>query len=84
MSADIQSIREQALQRLDSLNSIEEATTWEADYLGPKGAVKLFQRSLGSLSAEERPAAGRAANDLSKELAEKFAPIKERLESTLR
>ena len=82
MSTDIQSIREQALQRLETLSSIEDATTWEADYLGPKGAVKLFQRSLGSLPAEERPAAGRAANDLSKELAEKFAPIKERLEAS--
>ena len=79
--SDIQSIRTQALERLEHLSTLEDAQTWEADYLGPKGAVKLFQRSLGSLSAEERPAAGRAANDLSRELTEAFAPILERLEA---
>ncbi|MCA9833582.1 MAG: phenylalanine--tRNA ligase subunit alpha [Thermomicrobiales bacterium] len=79
--SDIQSIRTQALERLEHLSTLEDAQTWEADYLGPKGAVKLFQRSLGSLSAEERPAAGRAANDLSRELTEAFAPILERLQA---
>jgi phenylalanyl-tRNA synthetase alpha chain len=81
MSIDITTIRQQALDRLRDLSTIEEATTWEADYLGPKGAVRLFQRSLGSLPAEDRPAAGRAANDVSRELAEIFGPIKQRLES---
>lgn len=82
MTTDITTIRQEALNRLQSLTTIDEATTWEADYLGPKGAVKLFQRSLGSLPAEDRPAAGRAANDVSRELAELFGPIKERLGSS--
>lgn len=81
MSTDITIIRQEALDRLQNLTTIEEANTWEADYLGPKGAVKLFQRSLGSLPAEERPAAGRAANDVNRELTELFGPIKERLEA---
>lgn len=80
MSTDIQSIRIQALDRLQQLVTLEDARTWEADYLGPKGAVKLYQRSMGSLPAEERPAAGRAANDVSKELSEAFAPILVELE----
>lgn len=78
---DIQSIRSQALERLQQLSSLEDAQTWEADYLGPKGAVKLFQRSLGSLPAEERPEAGRAANDVSRELTEAFTPILAQLEA---
>lgn len=81
MTTDIQSIRQQALERLNGLTSMEEATAWESDYLGPKGAVKLFQRSLGALPAGERPAAGRAANDVSRELTELFAPIRESLGS---
>ena len=82
MSTDITTIRQEAIDRLQSMTTIDEANTWEADYIGPKGAVKLFQRSLGSLPAEERPAAGRAANDVSKELAELFGPIKEKLQAS--
>ncbi len=81
MSTDITAIRTEALERLSTLSTLDEATAWEADYLGPKGAVKLFQRSLGSLPAEERPAAGRAANETSRELTEAFTPIRERLET---
>ncbi|MCO5227495.1 MAG: phenylalanine--tRNA ligase subunit alpha [Thermomicrobiales bacterium] len=79
--SDIQSIRSQALERLRQLSTLEDARTWEADYLGPKGAVKLFQRSLGNLPAEERPEAGRAANDVSRELTETFAPILAQMET---
>lgn len=81
MPTDITTIRQQALDRLQHLTTLDDATSWEAEYLGSKGAVKLFQRSLGSLPAEERPEAGRAANELSRELAEAFAPIKTRLEN---
>lgn len=80
MPTDITTIRTEALDRLNSLSTLDEATAWEADYLGPKGAVKLFQRSLGQLPAEERPAAGRAANEISRELTEAFTPIREKLE----
>ena len=58
-------IRQQALDRLAGLATAGDAVEWERDYLGPKGAVKLLQRSLGQLPAEERPAMGRAANELS-------------------
>ena len=81
MTIDIHAIRHQAIEKLHQLTTLEEAIAWEAEYLGPKGAVKLFQRSLGSLTAEERPAAGRAANDVSRELTEAFTPIREQLES---
>jgi phenylalanyl-tRNA synthetase alpha chain len=82
MTTDITAIRTEALERLNSLSTLDEATAWEADYLGPKGAVKLFQRSLGQLPAEERPAAGRAANEINSELTEAFTPIRERLETS--
>lgn len=81
MRTDIQQIRAEALERLSGLTSVEEANSWEADYIGPKGAVKQFQKSLGQLPAEDRPAAGRAANDISRELTSAFKPIRERLES---
>lgn len=80
-AADLDTLRSEALERLSSLATAAEAADWERDYLGPKGAVKLFQRSLGSLPADERPAAGRAANELSKDLSAAFEPIKARLDA---
>lgn len=74
-------IRQEAMDRLETLATADEADQWERDYLGPKGAVKLLQRSLGQLPAEERPAMGRAANELSKELTAAFAPVRERLDA---
>jgi phenylalanyl-tRNA synthetase alpha chain len=74
-------IRHQALDRLAGLATADDADQWERDYLGPKGAVKLLQRSLGQLPAEDRPAMGRAANELSKELTAAFEPAKARLEA---
>jgi phenylalanyl-tRNA synthetase alpha chain len=74
-------IREEALDRLGTLLTADDADQWERDYLGPKGAVKLLQRSLGQLPAEERPGMGRAANELSKELTAAFAPVRERLDA---
>ncbi len=76
---DLAEVRRQAIDRLASLASADDADQWERDYLGPKGAVKLFQRGLGQLQADQRPAAGRAANELSKELTVAFAPVKARL-----
>ena len=81
MNIDIHAIRQRALDELSQLSTLQDAATWEAEYLGPKGAVKLFQRNLGGLPTEERPAAGRAANEVSRELTESFTPIRERLES---
>lgn len=77
---DLTQVRREALDRMETLATAEEASEWERDYLGPKGAVKLFQRGLGQLPADQRPAAGRAANELSKELLDAFSPVKVRLD----
>ena len=54
-----------------------DADAWESTYLGPKGRVTLLLRRLGALPAEERPSAGRAAQQLRAELTEAFAPARE-------
>jgi phenylalanyl-tRNA synthetase alpha chain len=74
-------IRRDALERLERLTTADEAAEWERDFLGPKGAVKLLQRGLGQLPAEDRPAMGRASNELSNELTSVFEPIKARLDA---
>jgi phenylalanyl-tRNA synthetase alpha chain len=79
LSQDIERIRMEALGQLPDLATLDAATAWEATFLGPKGAVTLLLRGLGKLPAEERPHAGRAAQQLRTELTEAFTPVRERL-----
>lgn len=79
LSTDIESIREDALAALATLDSATAASDWEAAWLGPKGQVTLILRKLGGLPKEERPLAGRAAQQLRNDLTSAFGPIQERL-----
>ena len=80
LEQEIARVRQEALERLAHLGSVEAATAWEREYLGSRGAVTALLRRLGSLPQDERPAAGRAAQALRVELTDAFAPVRERLE----
>lgn len=79
LSGEIDAIRADALSGLETLTDAADADAWEAAWLGPKGQVTLLLRRLGSLPAEERPAAGRDAQQLRTALSDAFAPAKARL-----
>ena len=64
----LQALREEALLRLEQAGTLEALEEWQRAYLGKKGRLSEMLRSLGTLPAEERPAAGRAANELRAEL----------------
>ncbi len=64
----LRALREEALFRLEQAGTLEALEEWQRAYLGKKGRVSEILRSLGTLPAEERPAAGRAANELRAEL----------------
>ena len=81
LSMDIEQVRRDALDDLNALSSAADAINWETTYLGPKGRVTRLLRGLGSLPADERPAAGRAAQQLRDELTVAFGPVRERLAS---
>lgn len=51
------------------------------DYLGKKGSITALLKSLGSLSAEERPAAGAEINRVKQQLAEQIAARKTDLDA---
>jgi phenylalanyl-tRNA synthetase alpha chain len=61
-------LREEALRSLERAASVEELEEWRRAFLGKKGAVSDVLRGLGGLPAEQRPLAGRVANDLRTEL----------------
>jgi len=65
-------IRARALAELYAVADVDGVRAWERAFLGDKGALTGFLRSLGRLPADERPAAGRAANALKGELAAAF------------
>lgn len=79
LSDEITAIRRQALADLGQLDTAASAEAWEAAWLGPKGQVTLLLRKLGALPADERPSAGRDAQQLRGELSAAFVPVKERL-----
>ncbi|MFT4036774.1 MAG: phenylalanine--tRNA ligase subunit alpha [Thermomicrobiales bacterium] len=61
-------LRQRSLAELDATNSLDAVTAWERAYLGPKGELTLFLRSLATLPADQRPIAGRGGNALKAEL----------------
>jgi phenylalanyl-tRNA synthetase alpha chain len=65
----IAEIGARATAQLRDAATLEDIVAWERAYLGPKGELTLLLRGLGSLSAEERPIAGRLGNALKTELA---------------
>ena len=57
---NLDEIKQRALTSLDAVADLAAAQEWERTYLGAKGELTGFLRSLGSLPVDERPAAGRA------------------------
>ena len=69
----LKDLRVRALADLKTVSDVGSSQEWERTYLGGKGELTSILRGLGALPAEERPAAGRAANALKAELADAFA-----------
>lgn len=64
------------LTELETITTLPELAQLKAKYLGKKGLVTLQVRTLGALSAEERPLAGKLINEL-KEAIESLSDAKE-------
>ena len=79
MLEKIEQIREEAQESLTALSTMDELEAWRLRYLGKKGVVTLALRSIGDLPREERPAAGRLANQVQRELAEAFEKRREEI-----
>ena len=72
-SPDFEGIRQQAIAELAKATSGPEQQTWRNRYLGRQGEAQKILDGLKTLSPAERPAAGKAANDLRKSLEEAWA-----------
>jgi phenylalanyl-tRNA synthetase alpha chain len=81
MSLDaLASLRTDAESTLNAAEDLASLTEWERSVLGAKGSLTLFLRSLGQVPADERPALGRAANEVKNALTVVFEARKLELE----
>ena len=68
MRDEISDLHREAKERLAKISNLQELRTWRNAYLGRRGAATKLLLSLGELSPEQRPAAGREANALKQAL----------------
>lgn len=61
-------LRNHALEKIRSSQSLEDLQRIKAEILGKKGQITQLMRSIGSLPKEERPEAGKVLNQLKAEL----------------
>ena len=68
MDNDLDKIKQQALGELDKAETSRDIEEISTRYLGRKGILTQFLRNISKLPAEERPAAGKNANAVKKNL----------------
>ena len=81
MDKNLEDIKNTALTELENASTEEEINTLSIRYLGRKGAVTQYLRNISVLPEQERPAAGKNANQVKKILEAAVNKAKDRLES---
>jgi len=69
---ELNALRSAAEAALEALSQAEELPVWYRAHLGRKGRLTEALRSMGALPAEQRPAAGKAANAVKEALEAAF------------
>jgi phenylalanyl-tRNA synthetase alpha chain len=64
----IDQIYQDGLKEIESARNAQDLQAISVRYLGRKGKITQFLRNIASLSAEERPAVGKRANEVKKKL----------------
>jgi len=69
---DIPAIEKAALDELKAVDTPDALEAWRIRYLGSKGAVKATMQRLKEVPKEQKPAAGKAANQLKNALQQAY------------
>lgn len=83
MKSAVKKIEKEALEAIGGASNLEEVKALRARYLGRKGALTTFLRKIPGLPAEERPEAGRLANQAKKKLEEALDRVEQDIEADL-
>ena len=73
-------IHQQALKELDAVENTDDLQDISVRYLGRKGILTRFLRNISKLPVEQRPAAGKKANEIKILLEKAFREATEKLE----
>ena len=65
---ELEQILSQAVQQFAAVENAAELEQAKARYLGKEGSLTIQLKSLGKLSAEERPAAGARINEVKQQI----------------
>jgi len=68
----LQSLKEEALKKLQGISDPKQLDEWRVEYLGRRGALTQMLRGIGALSPEERPRVGQISNEVKVALEEGF------------
>ncbi len=77
---DLAEIKDKALGLVNKANSLADLDQLRVDFLGKKGQITGLLKTLGSLSAEERPQAGAKINEVKQQVQEQISARKHALE----
>jgi phenylalanyl-tRNA synthetase alpha chain len=64
MQEKLEKIKQEALEALENIRDEDALEKWHTNYLGRNSAVMEVFKSLGTLSKEEKPLVGKAANQV--------------------
>lgn len=77
----IDHIQTQAVKEIEAAEAVETVQELNTKYLGRKGAVTQFLRNISQLPPDERPMAGKRANQIKKQIESLCSAKLERLQS---
>ena len=80
MESKLNKLKLEILKGLENVKSADALRALEIKYLGRKGELTKILRAVADLSATEKKTLGKLANDIKKEIQEKFAEVKAALE----
>jgi len=72
MKEQIESMKKEALTKIESCDTVQALNDVRVEYLGKKGELTAILRGMGALSAEERPVIGSLVNVVKEELESKI------------
>ncbi len=78
MIEDLQQLKDQALVELTAAASAETVEAWRIKYLSRQGLLPVFLEKIKTLPKEQRPAAGKAANQAKQEINDAYEAKKDR------
>ena len=82
MEQNLDQIHQTAIQELESAKRLKDILNISVRYLGRKGILTQFLRNISKLSPNQRPLAGKKANQLKKSLENAFKEASEKFETT--